>query len=293
MKRLNAKRPKEQGFSLAVVLVSMLAVLVSSVALANRTQTGLVAASVSGSNREAREVADAGITYVISEWNRPENRGMFNALQPMTAWNINNSALRNPCHDKLEPTQEATSGLNKEIQLDKSNNRVFKITRVSYRDSDGKDLYTTDPDSNLAAPESVNPLDVAEAVITVEGTYKKGSLTSTARATKGFKLDTTTSCGGSSNRTSFSFGGTVPNATLQLNTKPKYYVQGANGLVPQEVNTIYCAPISTASSNDCPKDPVNGVAITPISLTSGEKASRNPPSIDDIAKAASIKSPSA
>jgi hypothetical protein len=294
---LTAEASREQGFSLAVVLVSMLAVLVSSVALANRTQTGLVTASVSGSNREAREVADAGITYVISEWNRPENRGMFNALQPMTAWNTNNKALRNPCNDKLEPTQEATSDLKKEIQLDKSNNRIFKITRVSYRDGDGRELYGTEPDSNLAAPESVNPLDVAEAVITVEGTYKKGSLTSTARATRGFRLDTTTSCG---NITAFSFGGMNPKATLQLNTKPKYYIQGANGLISQEVTTIYCAPISSASSNDCPSDPVNGIAIAPIALTPADKAIRNPPSITDIVKAANdadknanIKTPSA
>jgi hypothetical protein len=244
-------------------------------------------------------VADAGITYVISEWNRPENRGMFNALQPMTAWNINNKALKNPCNDKLEPTQEATSDLKKEIQLDKSNNRIFKITRVSYRDSDGKDLYSTEPDSNLAAPESVNLLDVAEAVITVEGTYKKGSLTSTARATKGFKLDTTTSCGGgegdkSDSEVSFSFGGSDPSRPPNLSgQKPTYYTQGVNQLVSTPVTEIYCSPISDSSHEECPKADINGIQIRSVPLSNEEKKLRNPPSLSEIAEAAQVAVPPA
>jgi len=173
MERLNAKRPREQGFSLAVVLVSMLAVLVSSVALANRTQTGLVTASVSGSNREAREVADAGVTYVISEWNRPENRGMYTALEPMTSWGVNNNALKNPCRTDLNPTASATSALSSPINLGEngSNNRRFQVVEILYRGENLGESFTVRPGESLLPTAAFKPTEVT---IVVNGTYLRG-----------------------------------------------------------------------------------------------------------------------
>lgn len=81
--RLRTATAREQGFSLAVVLIALLSVMVASVALATRTQTGQLTANLSASNREVREAADAGISHILSEWNRPANRGIFSGVQPM------------------------------------------------------------------------------------------------------------------------------------------------------------------------------------------------------------------
>ena len=284
MKRVNAKRPKEQGFSLAVVLVSMLAVLVSSVALANRTQTGLVTASVSGSNREAREVADAGITYVISEWNRPENRGMFNALQPMTAWNINNKALRNPCRDNLVPTASGTSQLTQAVSLD--NIRQFRMTEVTYRNSESGSFFSTVPGTN-SSPSGIQPNDVDEVDITVEGSYARGTFTAKTLVTKRIELTKTLDCDNSENDSKgvFAFGGSTPGSTPTFNTTPTYYFQNGNQIGSQDVEQIFCSPIGLNSDiNQCKTESL-GTAKVPIkalSLSASEKEKRNPPQISDI-----------
>lgn len=289
-KRPNAKQAREQGFSLAVVLVSMLAVLVSSVALANRTQTGLVTASVSGSNREAREVADAGVTYVISEWNRPENRGMFNALQPMTAWNINNSALRNPCKDNLIPTPSGTSQLTQAVSLD--NSRQFKVTEVTYRNSDDSKSFSTQPNIN-SSPVGIQPIDVEQVDITVEGSYQRGNTTTTALATKRIRLTETLQCDNSESASEskgvFAFGGSTPGSTPTFDTTPTYYFQDGTNIGSKDVDQIFCSPIAPGSStNQCSPESLGDakVAIKALSLSASEKEKRNPPQIADVAKAA-------
>jgi len=290
MKRVNAKHPKEQGFSLAVVLVSMLAVLVSSVALANRTQTGLVTASVSGSNREAREVADAGITYVISEWNRPENRGMFNALQPMTAWNINNSALRNPCKDNLIPTPSGTSQLTQAVSLD--NSRQFRVTEVVYKNLDDTKSFSTQPTIN-SSPVGIQPVEVEQVDITVEGSYQRGNTTTTALATKRIRLTETVQCNNSESASDsigvFAFGGSTPGSTPTFDTTPTYYFQDGDRIRSKDIEQIFCSPIAPGSStNQCAPESLGAakVAIRALSLSASEKEKRNPPKIADVAKAA-------
>lgn len=281
---------RDEGFSLAVVLVTMLAVLVSSVALANRTQTGLVTASVSGSNREAREVADAGITYVISEWNRPENRGMFTALQPMTAWkepdSPDNKALRNPCRDNLVPTASGTSQLTEAVSLD--SNRKFKVISVTYRNSDGSKSFSSQPnDSSL--PVGIQPNDVDEVEITVEGSYERGNVTAKTLVTKRIELTETLECDNSESKSDsigvFAFGGLTPESTPALDTTPTYYFQNGNQIGSQDVEQIYCSPIGLNSDiNQCKTESL-GTAKVPIkalSLSASEKEKRNPPQISDI-----------
>jgi hypothetical protein len=287
---LTAEASREQGFSLAVVLVSMLAVLVSSVALANRTQTGLVTASVSGSNREAREVADAGITYVISEWNRPENRGMFNALQPMTAWNTNNKALRNPCNDDLIPTPSGTSQFTQVVSLD--NSRQFRVTEVTYRNSDNSKSFSTQPNIN-DSPVGIQPIDTEQVDITVEGSYRRGNTTATALATKRITLATTFECDNSESAADskgvFAFGGSTPGSTPTFNATPTYYFQDGNRIGSQNVEQILCSPIApNSNTNQCKTESLGTakVAIKALPLSASEKEKRNPPQIDDVAKAA-------
>jgi hypothetical protein len=281
---LNAQRPKEQGFSLAVVLVSMLAVLVSSVALANRTQTGLVTASVSGSNREAREVADAGITYVISEWNRPENRGMFNTLQPMTAWTITNNDLRNPCADSLQPTNSGTSNLTTTVSLD--NNRRFVLAEVVYSNSEGTKSFTARP-GDSTPPAGIELNDVEQVDVVVKGTYQRGSSITTAQATRRFNLAESFQCNNNSGTPKegvFAYGGSTPGSTPSFDRTPQYYVQEESGILTRDVPEIFCSPIVTnQTTENCTRNEVsNGEARVPITrlpLSASEREKRNPPSI--------------
>jgi hypothetical protein len=293
--RLNAKRPKEQGFSLAVVLVSMLAVLVSSVALANRTQTGLVTASVSGSNREAREVADAGVTYVISEWNRPENRGMYTALEPMTSWGVNNSALKNPCRTDLNPTASATSALSSPINLgeDGSNNRRFQVIEIIYRGANPGESFTVRPAVSLLPTAAFKPTEVT---IVVNGTYLRGGAESTARASRTVTLRDQ-SCSAQESNGLFVYGGSDPRQTPDIGRTPRYYAQdpNANRIILRDVEFIKCMPIVPPESTPgpCATGRISGTSIDiePVILSQAERSIRNPPSIADVASKAGVAVP--
>jgi hypothetical protein len=298
LKRLNAKRPRQQGFSLAVVLVSMLAVLVSSVALANRTQTGLVTASISGSNREAREVADAGIAYILSEWNRPANRGIFSGVQPMGAWRPSNTELTNNCNTDLTPTSSATTDLASGAPISLGNNRSFRLVETMFI-TDPDDLnnpakaFTTSPNSNTPRNQEFQPDNLSEIELVVEGIVQRGSTTNTALARQRLQVRAN-NCGSNDFARDglFTYGGITPGTTPSLNRVPRTYVQGASGLVPQNADKVECTPIvPTASVSSCANSLSVGqttISIIKRDLSPAARAGRNPPTIQAVVDALNL-----
>lgn len=287
--RLRTAAAREQGFSLAVVLIALLSVMVAGVTMANRTQTGQLAATLSSSNREAREAADAGITHILSEWNRKENRGVLSELQPMTAWQTTNNALKNPCNNKLTPTATATSNLAGGAAVAIDANRSFRLTEVIFRD--GANQFVAQPGDSTKAPTP--PFTPSEIDIVVEGIYERGNNTNKAQATKRLIL-AQLDCpgGGGSGGTGdgfFAFGGNNPGSTLSFNRPLIFYDN--NGKIDSKLaDNIICLPI-TASTDGCPPSTAKGIPAgititTPDPpLSSAEKAKLNPPTFASIAEA--------
>jgi len=272
-------------------MIALFSVMVAGLAMANRTQTGQFAAALRGNNREAREAADAGITYILSEWNRPENRGMFNSLQPISNWDTTNLALRNPCRDYLVPTLSATSELKGSKALD--NNRSFRIVEVTFRDRAGNNSFTSSANgTNTSLPAGFEGNDVEQIDLVVEGTLQRGSTSTTALATRRLNLvGTLPPCGSkvSDSKGVFSYGGTNPGSTTTLSSIPTYWYQDGGILNSKSAEDINCTPLVTGTSaTTCaaqtagsPSIPVKG-----LNLSASEKASRNPPTIQSIAVAA-------
>lgn len=274
-KLLQSRKSREQGFSLAVILISMLSVLLASAAIANRTQTGSLRASLSGNNREAREVAESGITYIVSEWNRPENRGVMGALQPMGTWQPSNLNLQNPCSAGA-PTASGTSSLNNGQEIIVDANRKFRLASVTFFGSDSTKVFQTTPGSTTL-PSSVFEPTAIELV--VEGTYQRGNLETKATATKRLKLEAACTQAGL-----FIFGGTSPASQLNkdLTSAPNYYVQSSSGITTRVSKSLECLPLEAlANATDCPltittKDG-NVLAVRRANLSAEEKIARQPP----------------
>ncbi len=263
----------------------MLSVLLASVAIANRTQTGSLTASLSGNNREAREVAESGITYIISEWNRPENRGVMRALQPMGTWEPSNLNLQNPCSAQA-PTASGTSGLNNNQEIIIDANRKFRLARVTFFGSDNTQVFQTIPGSTTLPNPSFEPTAIE---LVVEGTYQRGNLETKATATKRLKLETACTQAGL-----FVYGGTNPADTPSLDAIPNYFFQGPTGIITKQTKVIECLPLATGTdSKSCAESfPVSGTGTTirvrSVNLSSTEKALREPPQFAAVATQAGV-----
>jgi hypothetical protein len=90
--KLLAGRARERGYIMMVTILVVLGMILGSIAIASRTTSGLQAARSQAKNREARDIAESGVTEIISELNREENRRLL--VTPKADWS---SAIVNPC----------------------------------------------------------------------------------------------------------------------------------------------------------------------------------------------------
>jgi hypothetical protein len=86
----------ESGATVAVTLVVVLAVIAGTAVVAQRSFDGLIGSRFQGRAKDARLTAEAATAYIISEWNRPPNRRLFQGF-PMGDWNTSNLPLKNQC----------------------------------------------------------------------------------------------------------------------------------------------------------------------------------------------------
>lgn len=72
-----ARRSDSQGFALPLVIVGAVLVSAGALALANRSGQGMLGSIYQGFSLEAHDAAEIGMTRIISELNKPQNRGLL------------------------------------------------------------------------------------------------------------------------------------------------------------------------------------------------------------------------
>lgn len=98
-----SRRKRERGFSLAVAMLVIFVVILGSVVIVSRSTSGLLGANYQTSNRQAREVAEAGILEIITELNKEPNRKLLISsagatTSVPTGWTTANTGnFVNPC----------------------------------------------------------------------------------------------------------------------------------------------------------------------------------------------------
>ncbi len=177
-------RRHERGSALLIALIVVLTVVLGSVTLANRAVGGRLAAAFQGESREAREVAEAGIATVISEFNKPRNRKMLVANQAMSAWSTGNPSLRNPCSPDTPTATAVGFGANPNSTLVTGSGGSFSVVSIEVKNSDRTRRFLTTPTSSSATGSPayndglVNLQDagnVGYIAVTVRGTVRGAS----------------------------------------------------------------------------------------------------------------------
>ena len=69
--------PPEEGFSLPLVLVASLMVLLGGLMLADRASDGVISAAFQRDSSDPHDAAETGVTSIVGELNRPQNRGLL------------------------------------------------------------------------------------------------------------------------------------------------------------------------------------------------------------------------
>lgn len=101
--------PQEQGFSLALVVLASLMLTAGGLALANRSSQGLLGSVFHAFGLQAREAAEIGVTRIVTELNKPGNRGLLHAKgasTETTPWNVSDltTSYRSKCPGSGSPT---------------------------------------------------------------------------------------------------------------------------------------------------------------------------------------------
>lgn len=77
MARQKLPRRRQEGFSMATVMLIVLAVILGSVAMIDRATSGFLGSLFVGQSREARDAAEIGLARVVSQLNRSRNRRLL------------------------------------------------------------------------------------------------------------------------------------------------------------------------------------------------------------------------
>lgn len=188
--RLN--RPREGSFSMAMTMLVILALILGTIALANRNTSGLLGTSLQSRNREARDAAEAGIVQIITELNKERNRRLLVAGRSPAAWNADDAEFQNPCtgfDDAFAtttvqpPTDRAlTFQPGTWINVDGAGGKQFSVVSIEYLNHD-RSAYTV-PVTQAVLDGSVKTL----IRITVAGRVDGADATSQARVTREFEV---------------------------------------------------------------------------------------------------------
>jgi hypothetical protein len=82
---------------MVVILLAVLGILIGAGTLVSRTTQGQLGSLANSQTYGARKAAEAGISRLIGEWNKQENRMLLASGSPASTWITTNERLRNPC----------------------------------------------------------------------------------------------------------------------------------------------------------------------------------------------------
>jgi len=137
----------QQGFSLAMVLLVLLVAVVSAGTLALRSATSHSGSLQLSASRQAREAAENGITEIVGELNRPENRRLLVSGTNPGSWGSSADASQlNPCLNltgQTLPLSSATTAGNNTWKSAGGNGQyVLRSVRYANRDRSQRLKYS-------------------------------------------------------------------------------------------------------------------------------------------------------
>lgn len=198
--------PRDRGATIFLALAIVLAVIAGTAIIAQRSFDGLVGSRLQGRAKDARLTAEAATAYIISEWNKPNNRRLYIG-QPMSEWTSNNASLKNRCSapspDFLEanakspdPSALAFAGGN-EITLPGDGSRRFILKSARFTNLPRTSSLFTSSSSPSGDTGSPSPLGSSDngtkrgfLELEVEGRiYKAGKLVSTSTIRREFEIE--------------------------------------------------------------------------------------------------------
>lgn len=188
---------RSQGF-IAMVMLVLFTLILGSLAIVSRTSSGRLAAAAQGRNREARDVAEAGITEIISELNKEPNRRLLVSGVALASWSQGatdfSNPLINPCTSYnssgnaatlTPPTTKAIAFKNGwQALLSGDPRRSYRLVSVTYSDVARNPL-------SAPPPTAVTTGQVKSLLrLTVEGRMHDaaGNALSSARVIKEFEV---------------------------------------------------------------------------------------------------------
>lgn len=186
------RRPREGSFSMAMTMLVILALILGTIALANRNTYGLLGTSLQSRNREARDAAEAGVVQIITELNKERNRRLLVSGRPPTAWNATDAEFQNPCTGFTDAFATATVQAPTAralafqpgtwINVDGAGGKQFSVVSIEYLNHN-RSAYT------VPATEAVLTGEVKTLIrITVAGRVDGAEATSQARVTREFEV---------------------------------------------------------------------------------------------------------
>lgn len=82
---------------MVIILLAILGIMIGAGTLVSRTTQGQLGSLANSQTYGARKAAEAGISRLIGEWNKQENRMLLASGSPASTWITTNERLRNPC----------------------------------------------------------------------------------------------------------------------------------------------------------------------------------------------------
>lgn len=158
---------RQRGFSLAVVMLVLLVAMVSTGTLALRSSSSQSGSLQLSASRQAREAAENGITEIVGELNRPQNRRLLvSGTSPDTWGSATDTNQRNPCQNLtatvVTPTASAGTAANNTWKSAGGNGQyVLRSVRYANRDRSQrlKYGYATAGSGGASTTEDVNGYD--------------------------------------------------------------------------------------------------------------------------------------
>jgi hypothetical protein len=141
---------RQRGFSMAAVLLVLLVAVVGASSLALRGSSGI--SGISGTlqlsaSRQAREAAENGITEIVAELNRPQNRRLLVSGSSPNAWGSSTDInQRNPCENRTATPQPplgsaTTAGNNLWKSAGGNGEYILRSVRYANRDRSARLAY--------------------------------------------------------------------------------------------------------------------------------------------------------
>lgn len=136
---------------MVIILLAVLGILIGAGTLVSRTTQGQLGSLANSQTYGARKAAEAGISRLIGEWNKQENRMLLASGSPASSWNTSTQQLRNPCTAIGPSLSSATPIGGADLDayrtgawIDVVNNdtndikRRYRLRRVTFRKSNRK-----------------------------------------------------------------------------------------------------------------------------------------------------------